>query len=624
MDKAFLDIYEDELAFLRDMGAEFATTHPKIAGRLRLGDNDVRDPYVERLLEGFAFLTARVRLRIQAQYPEFTQTLLSLLYPNFTAPVPSCGVFEFLPRLSEGALSGGFTVARGAMIAGQVENEDTPCEFALARDVTLHPLAVESAEYLETPADLEAWFPNRFASGAVEAAIRIRIRVTAGGGLGALNLSELSLFVSGEKGRADHILSAVLGNADTAVVQAVDASSPARSRNPVTSLPPLLHQGFRDEEALLPISARTFSGHRLLQEAFILPEAFRFFEVGGLSPALEGRGETVFDIVVGLEDAAPELADWLDAQSFRLNCVPAVNLFSRRADRIAFQPTRSEHLVVVDRTRPHAFEVYSVNSVEGIGKSPERGQFRQTFTPVFQTTANLRQTSPDNGYFNVRREARLATADAGNAYGGTDVHLRLARPGGGPVDLDMNQLVTTTLCTNRGLAARLSNKSVYRLRATAPIDGVRALVGPTKPRLPPAEGSAGWALINALSINHLSFDPDSAANAVWLRRLLTLFTDGNDPVQKQIPNAFTGVGTRVVNRRLPGEGPISYGRGLEITVEADQARLRGTGPFVITSVLERYFQRAATINSFTQTVLVGADGKRIAKWPIRLGRRHGL
>src|SRR3954469_17531868 len=89
MDTRLLRFYSEELTHLREMGAEFAQDFPKIAARLGLEGMEVADPYVERLLEGFAFLAARIQLKLDAEQPRLIAHLLESLYPNFLAPVPS-------------------------------------------------------------------------------------------------------------------------------------------------------------------------------------------------------------------------------------------------------------------------------------------------------------------------------------------------------------------------------------------------------------------------------------------------------------------------------------------------------------------------------------------------------
>jgi len=286
------------------------------------------------------------------------------------------------------------------------------------------------------------------------------------------------------------------------------------------------------------------------------------------------------------------------------------------------RPGEAEHLITVDRTRPQAFEVFDVLSVEGvIEKKTERLRFVPLFQPsTLDAPGDERQV---HSYFNIRRSIRLVSASqVDGRYLGTDTHLTLSGPGGGPAPMDIKQLVITTLCTNRGLPALLGADASYTPQTFMPIVSVRGLIRPTTPRLPLARAQFGWDLINALSLNHLSLSSDAGTNAQWLSRLLSLFTDRQNDVHRQMIQGFYGLNTRVINRRVPGEGPIAYGRGLEFTLLADMDAMRGTGPFLLSSVLERFFARAATLNSFTQTVLSTSETNLGVRWPVRLGARH--
>jgi type VI secretion system protein ImpG len=381
----------------------------------------------------------------------------------------------------------------------------------------------------------------------------------------------------------------------------------------------LQHDGFAEDQALLPLSAKTFSGHRLLQEAFILREKFRFITITGLDKALKGSDARTFDVIFGLKYSNPKLATAVKADAFRLHCAPAVNLFERRADRILITPGQAEHNVVVDRTRPQDFEVYDVLSIDGIDESNTK---RLHFEPIFKPEINDENVQA-HGFFSLRREERIISSQIRDTdYLGSNVYVRLSGPSRGPAPRDIDQLIVKTLCTNRSLPTLLHSKSQFTLQSPAPVKKINPIIKPTAPRAQPARDATSWNLINALSLNHLSFSGDEEQNAQWLTRLLTLFIDPANDVHRQTVKAYKNLTVSIINRRLPGLGPIAYGRGLQVTITADTEKLRGSGPFVLASVLERFFTRAVAINSFTQTVLKTSENSNEARWPARTGGRH--
>jgi len=196
MDTRLLRHYETELTFLREMGAEFAASFPKIAGRLGMEGTEVLDPYVERLLEGCAFLTARVQLELELQYPAFTNHLLDIVYPHLMAPTPSMMIAELTPDMANAALSEGALLPRGTALRSDLaEGTQTACVFTTAHDLTLWPIAITQAEYIDGRGELVA-------AGVVtgieaRAAIRLRLKRPGGAPLDELPLDRLTLFVGG-------------------------------------------------------------------------------------------------------------------------------------------------------------------------------------------------------------------------------------------------------------------------------------------------------------------------------------------------------------------------------------------------------------------------------------------
>src|SRR6185436_17955759 len=174
MDPRLLQYYNLELQHLRETGAEFAREFPKIAARLGMHDLEVADPYVERLLEGVGFLAARVQLKLDAEFPRFTQSLLEIVYPHYLAPTPSMVVAKLSPDPGETNLAAGVTIPRGTTMQGiQIAEDTAACEFRSAQDVTLWPLEVVSASYFSFAPDLP--ITSLPVASRVKGGLRIRL-----------------------------------------------------------------------------------------------------------------------------------------------------------------------------------------------------------------------------------------------------------------------------------------------------------------------------------------------------------------------------------------------------------------------------------------------------------------
>jgi len=619
MDPRLLGYYNRELQHVREMGGEFAREFPKIAGRLGLESLECSDPYVERLLESFAFLTARVQLKIDAEFPRFSQHLLQMVYPHYLAPTPSMAVLEMQPNLSEGALADGFRVARGAVLRGLTgRGAETACEYRTAHDVTLWPLELVGAEYTSFLADLGA--PRLPSKG--KAALRLRLRAAGGLTMDHLALGELPIFLRGGDEIAMRLYELLMVHTVALVARPGSASQRESRVVADAGVRPL---GFDDEQALLPYGPRCFQGYRLLQEYFAFPSRFLFFNLHGLADAVRRCTDPELEIIVVFDAPDPRLEKAVGTSQFALFCTPAVNLFPRRADRIHLTASASEYHVVPDRTRPMDFEVHAVTEVVGYGTGTDE---KQEFLPFYATS----DQSPADGtaYYTVHREPRVLstkqrTQGPRSSYVGSEVFLALVDPNEAPFRSQLKQLSVEVTCTNRDLPLHLpvgQGASDFSLEAGAPVVAIRCVAGPTPPRPSHVHGDPTWRLISHLSLNYLSLtDAADGGGASALRELLGLYGDSGDAVIHRRIEGVRSVTPKCVTRRLPGPGPAAFGRGTEVTLVCDETGFEGMGVFLLGAVLERFFSKYVSINSFTETALKTVQRGEIARWPARIGRR---
>ena len=626
MDRRLLHYYNRELAHLREVGSEFAREFPKIASRLGMEGLEVADPYVERLIESFSFLAARVQMKIDAEFPRFTQHLLETVYPGYLSPMPSMLVARFEPAPAEGSLADGIPILRGSALKSVLgKGEQTSCEYRTSQDVTLWPIEVAEVQYLRfsgsaTGVDLPPLPEIR--SGKVKAAIRLKLRTTNGMPFKQLALDRLEIHLTGTESVPVRIYEQLSANTVSMVARPV---KPPAAWHHVMGRDAVRPMGFNDDEALLPPGNRRFSGYRLLQEYFAFQQRFLFVELNGLASAVRRCTEPELDVIVLLDRADASLDGILDASMFALFCTPAINLFPRRADRIHLTDREYEYQVVPDRTRPMDYEVYDVLEVAGYSEGGERAR---TFEPFYA----MRDMPVEEGgaYFTLRRVPRMMsekqnTRGPRSGYLGHDSFLQIVDSREAPFRSDLRQLAIETLCTNRDLPLLLTTgtgKTDFTLVAGAPVRSVRVIAGPTRPRAPLAEGEAAWRLIGHLSLNYLSLaDSDDKQGAAAMRELLALYGDLAEPaVRKQI-EGVRSISHHPVLRRVSQGAATSWVRGLEVALTFDEAAFQGSGVFVLGAVLERFLARYVSLNSFTQTVLRTVDRGEIARWPARIGNR---
>lgn len=625
MDARLLRLYEDELRFMRSVGGEFREQYPAVAARLGIETGSCADPYVERLLEGVAFLAARVQLKLQSRFPDFTHQLLELVYPQLTTPVPACAMVAFEPRWDEGALAGGITVAAGAKLtAPRPAGQATACQFRTAHDVRLWPLRLTGAEYLRSPGVIAA--RGIAVADGCKSALELSFELTGGIVLGALGLDRLPIHFSGAD--ADDVPTRIyeLFHAATVAVAARTAE-----KGPVTMLrsPDVRRVGFEREQAMLPAVRRVFEGYRLLQEYFLLPQRFLFADVPVPVAGLEDKNATTLRLTILFDRTDDRLLHEISPDRFVLYATPAVNLFPHVADRIHLAPNTTDYHIVPDRNRPMDFEVHTITRVSGISSELTR---MRTFDPLYRVD-HLSSPGGARAYYTARRVPRLqsSTRRRRSSYLGSEVYLSLHHTAEQPYPEDCKQLEVELLCTNRALAMDMSAEkggAGFTLDGGDPVDAVRLIHGPTRPRTALDMGESPWRLVSHLSLNYLSLEDhdstDHAGGADALRSLLGLYVDPADREIARRINGIVSVQSEPIVRRMPVRGPLCFGNGLQVRLRFDDEAFVGTGSFLLGSVLERFFAKYVSLNSFVETVVESAQRGEIVRWPARAGEREIL
>ena len=626
-DQRFLRYYEQELRFVRDLGGEFASEHARVANRFGLTADTCADPHVEWLLDGFAFLAARVQQKLDGDYAVLTQHLLEMIYPDYLAPTPSCGIVAMELAPDAPPLEQGFTVNQGSRLHSRiVPGEASRCTFTTAHPVTVWPIEIAEARYL--PASALASMRLSGHSGA-RAGLLLRLKTRRGVPFASLALDRLVLHL-GSRDRIAHLLyEALVGHTVRfAAMPADKAAAPLLVDAQVTRV------GFDEHEALLPPSPRGFSGFRLLREYFMLPERFLFVALEGLRPVVRRAAGDEIELVVLLDRFEPALDGAVTKDQFALFATPVVNLFPRRAKPIVVEPFEDQYHVLVDRSRPLDHEIYAVTQVTGYGAD---GQVASTFSPFYAVAA--RDATGADGYYTMERRPRLLGEQERRSRSlrathlGSEIWLQLCNAAGGLPDNTVRRLDVDVLATNRDLTIYLGPGDMrLSVEAGGPLSGA-SIIGPLSlPRPSPAAvepegggiwGDVAWRLIGHLALNYHSLvDGPEGKGADMLRAMLQLYAAGADPRTARHVEAAQNISTRTVTARLPGSAPITFGRGLEVTLQLAEAPFQEGGAFLLGGVLEAFLRRYVTLNSFVETVVRTNERGEIMRWPSHIGSRH--
>jgi type VI secretion system protein ImpG len=599
--------YERELGFLRRMGAEFAQAYPKIAGRLQLEPTKCEDPHVERLLEGFAFLAARVHLKLDDDFPEISDALLNVLYPHYVRPIPSMTLVEFELDPEQGKVTSGLRIPRGSTLYSRPV-AGTPCKFRTCYDTTLWPLTVEAAQWT-TPDRLR---PALRASDAA-AALRLELRCLPDVTFATLDLDVLRFHLSGDSGMV-YALHELLGN-NCVRILAREPGGGKNARSVELPASALTLVGFGEDEGMLPLPGRSFVGYRLLQEYFTFPEKFLCFDLDGFDRLREaGFGDAVelIFLIAPYErgDRKALLEAGVNERTFRLGCSPAVNLFEQTSEPILLEQRRQEYLLVPDARRRHSVTVFSVDDV--VGTTPTAHEAIR-FAPFY----SHRHGSVDRSRIFWQSTRRAA---GWRDDGGTDVYLSFVDTGARFTNPDADAVTARLTCFNADLPSKLpfgSETSDFELKEPGPVRRITAMVKPTSVVQPPLGRPQLWRLISQLSLNYLSLVDGGGEQ---LREILRLHNFADSAAAEQQIGGIVGVSSEPTFARVASEHGLSFARGRRVQVELDEEQFSGGSAYLLAAVLERFLGLYASMNSFTILDARTRQRRRPMRvWPPRSG-----
>jgi type VI secretion system protein ImpG len=647
VDAKFLELYNQELKFIRESGAEFAKEYPKIAGRLGLEGFDCADPYVERLLEGFAFLSARVHRKLDASFPEFTQHLLNLLFPTFLQPVPSMLIAQFNPDVDEGSLLTGVKVQSNTSLFSQLgKDEQTPCEYKTVHDIDMWPVDITHAQYINSQ-ELSsirdhAGYGGTSQASMAKSAIKITLETPPGIRFSSLSMDKLTLHIRGTESFPYHLFEAIYKGFSALMYKTGDSLWRV-SRQQAT----LDAKGFSVDEALLPYCNRQFDGFRLMREYFAFPERFLFLELGNLLSSIALCNDSKIELLLLLNNADSRLENLVSEENFALHCSPAINLFPKKAERIAVTKKSHEFHVVPDKLRPMDFEVCAIDTVKGMGNSIE---VQNQLLPLYSNShssslqslahnasffsnnrgSNNRQIS---GFYTAKRENRTLSVNQRkfghrSSYVGSEVYLSIVDPKSAPYSDELQQLSVDTLCSNRDLPLMMplgKGSTDFSIETGKPCSSIRCVGEPTRPLIPFNDGDDAWDLINLLSINFLGFMQDEQSQALSaLKKLLQLMSHKTNHTQSKQIDGVVDLKIEQITERLPLSGPICFARGVQITVVIDETAFEGSSPFMLGMLFDQFFSQFVGINSFSKVVLMSSNNTEIYKWPVRIGTHNTI
>ena len=571
-----LQFYRDELTYLRKMGGEFARDHAKLAGRLELSPDECTDPHVERLIQSFAFLTARLQLRLHDEFPEITTALLGTLYPQLINPVPAMAVAQFKLDPNQGKTTAGYPVPAQTPLFHDTPQKLT-CRFRTCYPLTLWPIEVASARF-EDPGDV------KFLSAETTVAAVLRLELFCKQTFEELELNSLRFFLSGDAMTVNRVYELLFSRLGKVAVLAGDGVGPLYLQP--DSIRPV---GFGLHEEVLPYPPNAHPGYRLLQEYFTFPDKFNFFDLNNLRSL--GASQTLEIFFLLTERPARTLV--VSEQNFRLGCTPVINLFPRTTEPIRLDHRSLEYQLVPDKRRESTTEIHSVLSVSA---AADPRKVEQNYEPFYSYSHYMDGTQHRAFWQATRRNSNRKDVP------GTELYLSFLDLNFNPCDPPSQTVYAHTLCTNRQLTTNMLENAALQLEEKLLVHSINVVGRPSLPLSPLLGGSTVWRLISHLSLNHLSLSEGSdSLNA--LREILGLYCVSDRPSTHNQINGITKMEVVKKSMYVGRDAWRGFCRGTGITLTFDEDLYQGSSAFLLGAVLNSFFGLYTAVNSFTQLTI---------------------
>lgn len=605
-----LPYYERELGFLRRYSREFSERYPKIAGSLLMVGEVCEDPHIERMIQSFALLSARVSKRIDDDYPEFTEALFEVLYPHYLRPFPSCAIARMDSGVNISQLTTATQMPRGTEVSTRPV-KGVECRFQTAYDVVVAPIRLSRAQFDAIVAAPESVvLPPK-----VTSKISIHIDVLSEQlGIGQLGIGKLRVFIDGEPSFCAALRDALFTRSVRAYVEL-----PKTTQWKTLPAVPIREVGFDEEDALIDFPANSHPAYRLLTEYFSFPEKFNFFDLELLPIlALLPLGCKGFILHLALEGLRSDsniarMLGTLSAKNMLLGCTPVVNLFKQHGDPIRLTHAGAQYPVIADSQNAFAFEVYAIDSVKLVRQSPQ-GESVTEFRP-FYSLRHGQVPAKEGHYWVMRRNEIVALKSPGY-----EAEISIVDIDFDPAEIETQTLSLELTATNRDLPAALAyglpGGDLF-LKGGTLVKSMSLLRKPSAPLRFERGRGAHWRLISHLALNHLSL---TKGGVDAFRETLTLYDLSRSATTQRQIGAISSIEHRATTAWLPGNPFASLVRGVEVRLTLDEEGFVGSGLHVFASLIDRFLGLYVHVNSFTQLVITS---KRNGEELLRCRPRSG-
>ncbi|MDR0807082.1 MAG: type VI secretion system baseplate subunit TssF [Enterobacteriaceae bacterium] len=579
--------FQDEMTFIKSAIHDFADTNPQLSQFLI---EKGKDPDVERMLDGLAYMTATLKAKLKQDFPNLTQDVIQLLWSNYLRPVPS------ITMINAASLSHRTsTIPKGTQVTTSASDQPA-CIFQTCRDLTVTPVTLESSQIIRESSDsllLTFSFSNTPES---------------------LDLEQFSFYLGQDPYIGSQLYMMLTHYVTSVAVVINNAELPLEA--PTFNL-----VGFERSDAMIPYPENTNTGNRLLQEYFCFNEGFLFLRIAHENKNIFPKSlkYSTFSLKINFSRSFPPSLK-LRNDSILINCVPAINLFHHDGEPIILHGRKSQYPIVASYQYPERYDIFSIEHVESGNRrsaAPDN-QHKYTYVPF---NSFKHQIQREKGYQRLYYQSKQ-TQDIENK---NITHwLSFVRSDEERWQHKDEIISLRLMCTNNDMPAQLHIGEISHItdKTLAEVVRVKNITRPTLQLSPILDNTLYWKAISNLAQNYMSLlDVD------MLKQTLIGYNfpaQHNRQSEKNAIKQLSGIHkmeTKPSERKLP-DGLIV--RGSETSIYMKQSMFNSEGEMVLFgTVLSQFFSQVAALNSYHLLTMINMDNQERYTWPVKIGQ-HSL
>ncbi len=578
VDGSLVAYYQEEMAYLRNAGRDFAKQHPKIAHRLDYSETESSDPHVERLLESFAYLTARLSKTLDDHHPETAQALLNVLYPHLVRPTPSMAISQIDKKSVQFAKGKGVLVPKGTKLLARSQ-EQLQCRFRTVYDVMVWPIQVENAIIHENYTAKN----NNFSDQAV-----LEITLSCQEDLQKLNLTNLVFFMGNDWVKANAALQTLLClNTGVYVADEHNNIFPAGQIEQV---------GLSREEVGLPLEPQNHHSFALLQEYFHCPEKFFFLRFTGLHEAIaSANNKKTLRLIISLKDTNLWQNAGAGIDQLQLFCTPIINLFNKPSDPLRIDHQQVHYRLIPDTRRERTTEIYAINSISGLEDATQK---TVNYLPFY---SRLDFDQEKNCFWYAKRRPALLRGSPG-----TDMFVSFIDHAFHPARNKDVVAVAEITCTNRYLANELTENTVFEPEEKIAAHRFKLIKKPVPQAYSPEDGDTLWLTISQLANNYIG-TVNGSDGLKHIKALAEIFLNRYPGKSHQLTRDLHNLNISPQTRRFGEIAWKGYVEGFNVELQIDLHSTNGGSNTIFASILQHYFSQLVDWQRFIELTVEDPD-----------------